>query len=54
MVHAPAHEIVTALHFGACHTGVTVIVTEQAVISLTPAMNLRQTHNLEPALCLHL
>ena len=54
MAHAPAHEIVTALQFDACHTGVTVIVTEQAVFSLTPVMNLRQTHTLKPALYLHL
>ena len=50
----PPTEIVNALHFGACHTGVTVIVTEQAVISLTPVMNLRQTYNLKPALFLHM
>ena len=50
----PPTEIVTALHFDACHTGGTTIVTEQAVISLTPVMNLRQTHTLKPALCLHL
>ena len=54
MAHALPTKIVTALHFGACHTGVTVIMTEQAVISLTPVMNLRQTYTLKPALCLHM
>ena len=50
----PPTEIVTALNFGACHIGVTVIVTEKAVISLTPVMNLRQTYNLKPALLLRM
>ena len=50
----PPTETVTATHFGACHPGVTAIVTEQAAVRLTALVNLRQAHTLKPAPCLHL